>query len=366
MKSLKYLALLFLFLSLTSCKLSRFVIYNFADITDYKIFPARTIENDSTVYHYPIAEKMLFPKVISVKGKEYSFEEYLKDNETVAFLIIRNDTIQYEKYWHKYDEESIVASFSMAKSVTSILIGCAIDEGLIESVDEPITNYIPELKKRGFDLVTIEHLLQMTSGLKFNESYYNPFGDVATSYYGTNMRRQISKMKLKQSPGVEFEYLSGNTELLGLVLERALNDRSISEYLEEKLWGPLGMEYDATWSLDKEKNGLEKAFCCLNARARDFAKIGTLYKNKGKWKDHQIVSEEWVARSTMIDSTNGSITGYQYQWWLPTKNGDFMAHGILGQYIYVHPEKNFVVVRLGKKEGDADWEYILPRLAEIY
>ncbi len=366
MKFIKLLIYSTLILSLNSCKLGRFVVYNFADIADHKIFPARTVKNDSTVFYFPIADKGRVPKSISVKDNNFLFDSYLEDNKTVAFLIIKNDTIQYEKYWHKYDENSIVASFSMAKSVTSILIGCAIDEGLIESVNEPITNYIPELKKNGFEKVTIEHLLQMTSGLKFNEGYYNPFGDVATFYYGTNLRRSISKMKLKQEPGQKFEYLSGNTELLGLVLERALKDKRISEYLEEKLWRPLGMEFDATWSLDKKNNGLEKTFCCLNARARDFAKIGRLYQQKGNWNGKQIVSEEWVKQSTKVDTLNGSVAKYQYQWWLPSKDGDFMAHGILGQYIYVHPEKNLVIVRLGKDHGNADWDTILTVLGSSY
>lgn len=366
MKFIKLLILSFIVLTLSSCKIGRFVYYNFADIDDHKIFPYRTIENDSAVFHFPVAEKGKVPKKITLNEKDYPFEDYLKDNKTVAFLIIRNDTIQYENYWSKYDESSIVASFSMAKSVTSILIGCAIDEGVIQSVNEPITNYIPELKESGFEKVTIEHLLQMTSGLKFNEGYYNPFGDVATFYYGTNLRKAIKKMKLKQEPGEEFEYLSGSTELLGLVLERALKDKTISEYLEEKLWKPLGMEFDATWSLDRKENGLEKTFCCLNARARDFAKIGRLYQHKGNWNGKQIVSEEWVSRSTEIDSTNGSVARYQYQWWLPSKKGDFMAKGILGQYIYVYPEKNLVIVRLGKSEGNADWDEVLTSLGEAY
>jgi CubicO group peptidase (beta-lactamase class C family) len=281
-------------------------------------------------------------------------------------MIIINDTIQFEKYWGKYDETSIVPSFSMAKSISSILIGCAIDDKLIQSVNEPVTNYIPELKENGFDKVTIEHLLQMTSGLHFNESYSNPFGDAATFYYGTNLRKAIRKMKLKTEAGKEFDYVSGNTQLLGLVLERALKVKTISSYLQEKLWKPLEMEFDASWSLDREENGLEKTFCCINARSRDFAKIGRLYLNKGKWNGKQIVSKEWVTQSTKVDTTNGSVWYNQYQWWLPTKTGDYMAQGILGQYIYVHPKKNLIIVRLGKNEGKANWWEILSSLGQAY
>lgn len=347
---------------LTSCQLGRFVFYNFADIKDHKKFQSRPLNANASSFNFQTTNKGKFPKELN----NIPFDKYLEDNKTVAFLIIKNDTIQYEKYFKGYDKESIVPSFSMAKSVTSILIGCAIDEGLIKSVDEPITNYIPELKKNGFDKVTIKHLLQMTSGIKFNESYVNPFGDAASFYYGLNLRKEIGKMKLKTEPGKKFEYVSGNTQLLGLVLERSLKEKTITSYLQEKIWTPLEMEYDASWSIDRKKNGLEKTFCCLNARARDFAKIGRLYKNKGNWNGKQIVSQKWVEESTKLDTSNGSANFYQYQWWLPTPNEDFMAEGILGQFVYVNPSKDLIIVRLGKKEGKADWWTIFTSLAKAY
>ncbi len=349
-------------LLLTSCQLGRFVFYNFADIKDHKKFQSRPLTADTSPFNFQTTNKGKFPKELN----NIPFDKYLEDNKTVAFLIIKNDTIQYEKYFKGYDKESIVPSFSMAKSVTSILIGCAIDEGLIKSVDEPITNYIPELIKNGFDKVTIKHLLQMTSGIKFNESYVNPFGDAASFYYGLNLRKEIGKMKLKTEPGKKFEYVSGNTQLLGLVLERSLKEKTITSYLQEKIWTPLEMEYDASWSIDRKKNGLEKTFCCLNARARDFAKIGRLYKNKGNWNGKQIVSQKWVEESTKLDTSEGSANYYQYQWWLPTPNEDFMAEGILGQFVYVNPKKDLIIVRLGKNEGKADWWTIFTSLSKAY
>jgi CubicO group peptidase (beta-lactamase class C family) len=347
---------------LTSCQLGRFVFYNFADIKDHKKFQSRPLTADTSPFNFQTTNSGKFPKELDGKP----FDKYLEDNKTVAFLIIKNDTIQYEKYFKGYDKQSIVPSFSMAKSVTSILIGCAIDQGLIKSVDEPITNYIPELTKNGFEKVTIKHLLQMTSGIKFNESYVNPFGDAASFYYGRNLRKVIGKMKLKSEPGKRFEYVSGNTQLLGLVLERSLKGKTITSYLQEKLWTPLEMEYDASWSIDRKKNGLEKTFCCLNARARDFAKIGRLYKNKGNWNGKQIVSQKWVEESTKLDTSEGSAKFYQYQWWLPTPNEDFMAEGILGQFIYVNPTKDLIIVRLGKKEGKTNWWGVFTSLAKVY
>ena len=351
----------------TSCQLGRFVFYNFADIKDHKKFKSRSLIAAQKPFNFETTETGKFPKVITKKSKEeVPFDEFLEENKTVAFLIIKNDTIQYEKYFNGYQTESIVPSFSMAKSVTSILIGCAIDEGLIKSVDEPITNYITELRRNDFDKVTIKHLLQMTSGVKFNESYVNPFGDAASFYYGINLRKAISKMEVKTEPGKNFEYISGNTQLLGLVLERSLKGKKITQYLQEKIWQPLGMEYDASWSLDRKKDGLEKTFCCLNARARDFAKIGRLYLNKGDWNGKQIVSEKWVEESTKVDSTAGSAKYYQYQWWINATAGTYMAQGILGQYVYVNPAKNLVIVRLGKNEGKVSWANFFNSLSKSY
>ncbi len=359
-----FLLILLLGGSLSSCKVGRFFIYNFADISDYKKFPSREIRNDSVVFTFSEYQDEVIHKVYGTN--DTLLKPYFEDEETVAFLIIHNDTIKYERYFEGYDETSIVPSFSMAKSILSILIGCAIDEGLIQSTDEPVTNYIPELKENGFDKVTILHLLQMTSGLKFNEGYYNPFGEVATFYYGTNLRKAITKSKLEVEPGKRFDYVSGSPQILGLLLERALKGKTISEYFQEKLWMPLGMEYDASWSIDRKKNGLEKTFCCINARARDFAKIGRLYLNNGNWNGEQIVPENWVSESTKVDTTGGSVWYYQYQWWLPSLDGDFMAEGILGQFIYVNPSKNLVIVRLGKKHGDVNWAGLFVKLASVY
>lgn len=358
----RYLIYISIFISISSCQVGRFVFYNFADIHDHEKFQSRILKADTIKYHFLTTDFGKFPKTLN----NVEFNKFLEKNKTVAFLIIKNDTVQYEKYFKGYNYASIVPSFSMAKSITSILVGCAIDERLIKSVDEPITVYIPELEKNGFGKVTIKHLLQMTSGIKFNESYINPFGDAASFYYGKNLRKEIEKMKLKSEPGKKFEYISGNTQLLGLILERSLKGKTVTQYLQDKLWTPLGMEYDASWSIDRKKNGLEKTFCCINARARDFAKIGRLYLNKGKWNGNQIVSLKWVEESTKADNTNGGANFYKYQWWLPSSNGEFMAEGILGQFIYVNPAKNLIIVRLGKNEGEADWWAIFNSISSAY
>jgi CubicO group peptidase (beta-lactamase class C family) len=351
---------------LSSCYLSRLVVYNFSDIKDYQKFEKRTIKASE--------QKFQFAKTISEKKPKKlfvtDFDAYLKKNKTVGFLVIQNDSIQYERYFNGYDKESIVSSMSITKSIVSILIGCAVEDGLIQSINEPITNYIPELKKNGFDKVTIKHLLQMTSGIDFNENYFNPFGEASVFYYGFNLREKLQKMKLVYEPGTKFKYTSGNPQLLGYIIDRALKGKkTLSQYLQEKIWIPLGMEYDAYWSIDQEKNALEKTFCCLDGRVRDFAKIGRLYLNKGNWNGKQIVSEKWVEESTKIDTTDASVAYYQYQWWQLSPGKDFIAAGHLGQFVYVNPAKNLLIIRFGKnygKIGENAWEKLIISLSDQY
>ena len=365
--SFKILALVII-ITFYSCKVSRFAYYNYANITDYKIFPSRSIEKPEKPFTFQKTKKPLIKDSITItsKGKKtkQTFEDYLISNKTVAYLVIQNDSILYENYFNKYEEGSIVNSFSMAKSILSILVGIAIDEGKIKSIKEPVTNYLTNIKDEKFKDITIEHLLNMTSGIAFNESYTNPFGDAATFYYGTNLTKAVNKLKVEQEPGTRFKYSSGDSQVLGMVLQAALKEESISEYLEKKIWKPLGMEYDATWSLDRKNNGVEKTFCCLNARARDFAKIGRLYLENGNWNGKQIVSKEWVRNSTKVDSTGGNVARYQHQWWINQKDNSFEAEGILGQHIYVNPEKNVIIVRLGKKVGKTgSWTQIAQSIA---
>ena len=171
------------------------IVYNFADVKDHEKFPYRMIETDSTKFIYPKAENPTVPKKFTYQDStSISFENFLKEHETLAFLIIKNDSLYYENYFDGYSQKSVVPSFSMAKSVLSILIGMAIEDGYIASVHDPVTQYIPEMKSEKFDQVTLEHLLQMTSGIKFTESYWNPFGDAAAFNYGRNLREKTKRL----------------------------------------------------------------------------------------------------------------------------------------------------------------------------
>lgn len=360
--------LLVLLLTLNSCLPGRFVWYNFSNISDHKIFQSRPLSPSPTPHQFKRSLVPKGPKSVNYKKKKnIPFEQMLQESGTVAFLVIRNDSILYDHYSNGHEAKAISASFSMAKSVVSMLFGIAMAEGKIKSVDEPVTNYLPELKENGFEKVKLEHLLQMTSGLHYTESYYSPFSDAAKQYYGLNLRKHALKSKLKHDPGTVFDYTSGTTQLLGLVVERAIAPKTLTEYLQEKVWNPAGMNSGGSWSTDQKEKAMEKVFCCLNATAEDFARLGLVYLQNGAPDGKRIVPEDWVRQSTKVDSLNGSVWFYQYQWWIGSKtDGDYYMNGHLGQFVYVYPDKNLILVRLGKHEGKVPWVRLFRDMASKY
>jgi CubicO group peptidase (beta-lactamase class C family) len=363
---MKYLFYLFLLsIICCGCHVGRFFYYNVADIRDYKKFPSRELIASPEPFQFHRAEREIAPRFIMRGDRRMTMDEFMDDTKTVAFLIIRNDSLLCERYYDGYSSDRIVPSFSMAKSFTSILIGCAIEDGLIESSDDPVVKYLSEWQNKGLDTLRIEHLLQMTSGLHFDEKYFSPFADVAKFYYGRRLDRYVSNMKPEFAPGEQFQYSSGDTQVLGMILQRVLNGKTITQYFQEKIWSPLGMEYDASWSLDR-KDGVEKTFCCVNARARDFAKIGRLYLNGGNWNGHQVVHRDWVKNSLTPIEDEGAVSYYRYQWWFFGQNGAFSAVGLLGQYICVYPDKNLIMVRLGGDKGNVNWPSLFQELSAAY
>ncbi|HHG85984.1 MAG TPA: class C beta-lactamase-related serine hydrolase [Bacteroidetes bacterium] len=346
-----------LLLSLSSCTIGRMVVYQFSDIKDYKKFPKRELKAAANPFIFPKGDQDAFAKKdIRVEhGQRREFlDSLLLGSKTVAFLVIQRDSIVYERYFQKYEEADPVASFSMAKSYTSALVGIALAEGHIKSVDDFLVDYVPELKEKGLGDIRIRHLLQMTTGVHHAESYFNPFAGVARLYYGRHLRKQVLHLQQEFEAGLYFKYKSINTQLLAEVLVRATG-RTLTDYMQEKIWGPIGMEHPASWSIDQKRNGMEKAFCCINATARDFAKFGRLYLQKGNWNGQQLIPESWVEASTKVNAQDGASNRYQYQWWIPSKLGDFSAQGHLGQFIYVNPMKDLIIVRLGKKYGGVQW-----------
>jgi len=240
----------------------------------------------------------------------------------------------------------------MIKPFISTLIGIAIDEGKIKSENDFIINYVPGFRdKIGWDKITIKNLLQHTSGIRFTDNELNPVSDNAEFYWGNNLRDELMGLKLESAPNIKFKYSSANTLLLGLIIEKVTSG-TISSYLEDKIWKPLGMEAPASWSLDRnDDKAIEKAFCCLQARAIDFAKFGRLYLNGGKWEGKQIISKEWVEFSAHSDPSGNNKHFYNNNWGIgPLKYGSYFAIGLFGQYLYMYPEKNIIILRFDESD----------------
>ena len=365
---------------------ARALVWMEADIKDYEKFPARTINNTPPVFNFGkvdsttqsqylrvldrIASQPSSPNIIN----RASFNELLVSTQTTAFLIIKDDRLIYENYFNGYDRDSINTSFSVAKSFVSALVGIAIDEGLIDSIDDSITKYIPELEDKDsrYSAITIKHLLSMSSGLRYLEEG-TPFSDDSKTYYDPNLRSVALSAVIEEDPGKTFHYNNYNYLLLGIILERATG-MPVAKYMEERLWKPLGMEAPASWSLDSEVSGFEKMESGINARAIDFAKFGRLYLNNGaNWNGEQVISEKWVKTSTSANSTTDPSIEYQYGWWIyppshegvvdNSNNHHFFARGNFGQFIYIIPEERLVIVRHGYDFGNINWINLFESIA---
>src|SRR5215203_3266392 len=347
--------------------LTRTIFWRESDYRDLEKFPARTIHNAPPTSRFDKlpADNAYASQIeaIASDSSNGSLEDYLDASGTTAFLVIHDDKLLYERYFNGYDQHSVNTSFSMAKSFASALVGIAIDEGHIKSVDEPITNYLQELleKDERFKSITIRHLLTMSSGIKYEEGGDLPWSEEADdtkTYYATDLRELALTCRIEGKPGEYFEYNNYNPLLVGLILERATG-MPVSRYMEEKLWKPVGMEANGSWSLDSKEDGFEKMESGVNARARDFARFGMLFAKEGNWDGEQLVSRGWVEESTRADRSTDPSEDYQYFWWVnaPAAKNHFYALGKYGQYIYVAPEKDLVIVRLGKQEGERGYDY---------
>ena len=333
------------------------LLHNIPKERNATLFPKRKIEKgDSAFYFLNATAKYSIGSTIKVDERNIDpsgidLAGMVKLHNTLSFMIVRNDTILFEHYAAHYNDTNTVSSFSVAKSFISALIGIAIEEGKIKSVNQPVTDFIPEMKDKRYSQVTIKHLLKHTSGIHFSKQRYNPNSDNAQFYYTTHLREKMLQLRIEEPPGLHFNYGSENYQLLGLIIERATN-QTLSNYLQEKLWKPLGMENNAFWNTDNNnKTGIEKAFCCLNATTHDFAKLGRLFLNNGNWNGRQILSAQWVRDATQPDTTEAGKFNFQYNWIAgPEKYKSFYAVGLYGQYIYVYPQKNVIIVRFGKED----------------
>ena len=348
-----------------------------SQITDHRHFDNAPLARAAQPQPWPAA-----PAALRWPGglDRSSAEADLAAHGTVALLVLRRGELVYENYFNGYAADSIATSFSMAKSVVSLLLGIAIDEGRIAGVDEPVTRWLPELLANDprFGRITLRHLLMMRSGIQFDEGYRSPFTEAARFYLAPDLRREVARLRIEGEPDQAYAYKSGDTQLLGMVVERAVG-QSLARYAQQRLWQPLGAQHDASWSLDSTASGVARAFCCLNARAVDYLRLGQLLLNDGLWGGQRIVSAQWLRDSTAAqvgrpgrsdaDQRNIERPGapqaafYAWQWrrrplpGLPPlqPGGMVYAQGLHGQFLLIDPASQTVVLRLGQRTGARHW-----------
>lgn len=355
----------------------RILRYGQSDTQDYKIFPTRSIENGATPSLLPQGEQDIPHEVeypYNGGTRKETLDDLLKRTDTKAFLILKDDQIILETYLNS-SRDAINTSFSSAKSFNSALIGAAIADGYIGSVDDPVIKYIPEIAGRGLDTLTIRDLLLMNAGIRYVEGdelpfYYAPFADDALTYYSANMRKTALSVRASGAPiGKAFHYNNYHPLLEGLIIERTTG-MHVAEYLQERFWKPMGAEFPASWSLDSTASGFEKMESGINARAIDFARFGLIFLHNGLWHGAQILPAAWVRESTAplrpdprtwetMTDWPGYNGYYKYHWWginNADDTYDFYAHGKYDQIVYVAPRKNVVIVRLGNApDAQLEW-----------
>ena len=327
------------------------LIYWFPTIDDLNIFEHATVHAPDSCWEWALSDKYNSYKL----SKEDS--AYIDDMKTVSFLVIRNDSILYETYRGGWNDTLTSNLFSATKSIVGMLVGIAMDEGKIGSVDDKVMKYIPEYNRGRQKDITIRNLLTMSAGMDWDEAYASLFSVTTHGYYGNDLYKLIMGLDIVDTPGVQYSYRSGETQLLSFVLEAATGE-TISKYAEKKLWRPMMAGQDAFWLLDK-KDGDEKSFCCFHTTARDAARFGRLMLNMGNWNGRQLVSrkymEEALAPASYLKDQWGKdpLTYYGYQTWIMNYNGERCPYfrGMLGQYIIAIPSKNAFVVRLGHKRS---------------
>jgi CubicO group peptidase (beta-lactamase class C family) len=320
--------------------------YTTAFLDDYKRFDNATINISQP---QPWNNHIGYNTVKPTK----KLEETNKQNQTIAYVIIKNDSIWFEKYYDGYDENSKSNSFSMAKSYVSAMLGKAIMEGHIKSLDQPVCDFLPAFCDGKAAQMTVGDLSSMSSGTNWDEAYYSPLSITTRAYFDDDLAKVINGLKVVNQPGQAFKYASGDTQMLAMVIEKATG-KKLYNYLEESFWKPLGSENQTLWQLDSEAHDLVKAYCCIASNAKDFARLGKLYKDHGKWNGKQVLDSAFIAKS--VTPRFKESPEYGYGWWL--KNvGDksfFMMRGHLGQYVIVEPEDNVIIVRLGHSKGPGD------------
>ena len=356
-KALKIIAVICLVLVAAYCALPYYarqaLVHLMPVINDLETFERHTVRHDT-------AHAWQWHKAGTYNRYRLSSEDsaYLDSLHTVSFLVIRGDSLLFESYRDGWNDTLTSNIYSATKTIVGLLAGIAWDEGKIHSLDDPVSRYIPTYTKGKQAQVTIRHLLTMSGGMAWDESYASLFSVTTHGYYGNDLYKLVTNLGVTEEPGVQYSYRSGETQLLAFVIETATG-QTLSQYAEEKLWRPMQAERDAYWLLDK-KNGDEKAFCCFHTTARDVARFGKLMLDHGNWHGRQLVSrrymDEMLRPASYLKDQWGHnpLNYYGLQTWLFPYQGDTIPcmRGMLGQYIFAIPSEDAIVVRLGRKRHD--------------
>ena len=312
---------------------------NTAFISDYEYFDNREIKSDNP-------QPWALHKQYNTIDESDKLNELNDKRKTKSFLVIKNDSILFEKYYDGHKQTDISNSFSVAKSIVTSMMGKAIMEGKIKSLKQPVSDFFEEYKDGIASELTVGDLASMSSGMKWNEKYYSVINITSESYFTDDLRSVILGQEIEKKPGKEFRYSSGDTQLLAMIIEKATGT-SLSNYLSQKFWDPMGAENLALWQIDSEESGMEKAYCCIAATARDFARFGKLYIDKGKWGDTEILDSSFVELS--LNPVFDDSPFYGYGWWLYEFEGKkvFTMNGHRGQFVISFPDENIIIVRQG-------------------
>ena len=331
---------------------------NTAFISDYEYFDNREIKSANP-------QPWALHKQYNTIDESDKLKELNDERKTKSFLVIKNDSILFEKYYDGHKQTDISNSFSVAKSIVTSMMGKAIMEGKIKSLNQPVSDFFEEYKDGIASELTVGDLASMSSGMKWNEKYYSVINITSESYFTDDLRSVILRQEIENKPGQAFRYSSGDTQLLAMVIEKATGT-SLSDYLSQKFWSPMGAETIALWQIDSKESGMEKAYCCIAATARDFARFGKLYIDKGKWGDTEILDPSFVELS--LKPVFDDSPFYGYGWWLYEYEGKkvFTMNGHRGQFVISFPDENIIIVRQGDfnnkgrvSEGSGDlYQYI--------
>ena len=330
------------------------IAYNFSNIDE--VFEVSEPISASDSPHKFKKREYTLPETYFFEGEDKSFAEGLDHFKTDGMIVLHEGNLLYENYWNNNSADTKHIAFSVSKSFLSALVGIALKDGLIDSIADPITKYLPDFNGTGYEGVSIKNILQMSSGVEFNEDYADPNSDInkfgRAVAKGSSFRDFAKTLKQSKEPGTYHHYVSIDTQVLGFLLAE-VTGMSLQDYLHEKIWNKIGMEDEAYYIVDNL--GVEMALGGLNASVRDFAKFGQLYLNKGQWKGEQIVPEDWVNASHNTDGPHlipgeselsSSVWGYGLQWWVPGfPDTDYTASGVYNQYIYVDPITKVVVAK---------------------